>query len=203
FIKLNNKEQDIEELRTAIYKLTNNNSALLAAHAVLQAQFERNISFLQESQDALQSQYKPLYKKHEELSTKFSNLKKYYCDVRITSPDNTCPVCKMGWILFRSKCYFFSTNKLTWNESRDWCLAIDGQLVNIESLEEWDFFNTLYKTIRAEYNPLWIGRDDIRASYHDKEKCPGILLGLSQVSLYDCTVPIHWICESAAFPVRI
>ncbi|XP_051774896.1 B-cell differentiation antigen CD72-like [Erpetoichthys calabaricus] len=133
----NRKEQELEELKIANYNLTSNNSALSVAHAILQSQYERNNSYLQESRDTLQSQYTALNKKHEELAKEFSKLQEYYCDGTNTSHENTCRLCKVGWIPFGSKCYFISITTLTWNESRDWCLTKGGQLVNIESLEEW------------------------------------------------------------------
>uniref|UniRef100_A0A8C4SYQ9 C-type lectin domain-containing protein n=1 Tax=Erpetoichthys calabaricus TaxID=27687 RepID=A0A8C4SYQ9_ERPCA len=95
--------------------------------------------YLQESRDTLQSQYVALNKKHEELAKEFSKLQEYYCDGTNTSHGelNTCPLCKLGWIPFSSKCYFISTKTKTWNESHDWCLTKGGQLVNIENSEEW------------------------------------------------------------------
>uniref|UniRef100_A0A8C4TA14 C-type lectin domain-containing protein n=1 Tax=Erpetoichthys calabaricus TaxID=27687 RepID=A0A8C4TA14_ERPCA len=102
--------------------------------------------------DTLQSQYTDLNKKHEELAKEFSKLQEYYLDGGLLGhliphlsfalfvsfyTVNTCPLCKVGWIPFGSKCYFISITTLTWNESRDWCLTKGGQLVNVESLQEW------------------------------------------------------------------
>uniref|UniRef100_A0A8C4XF84 C-type lectin domain-containing protein n=1 Tax=Erpetoichthys calabaricus TaxID=27687 RepID=A0A8C4XF84_ERPCA len=145
---------ELEELKIANYNLTSNNSALLAAHAILQFQYEINNSYLQESRDSLQSQYAALNKKHEELAQEFSKLQEYYCDGTNTSHENTCPLCKVGWIPFGSKCYFISTMTLTWNESRDWCLTKGGQLVNILSEDSFHLSSfTITDVIRRAVNP--------------------------------------------------
>ncbi|XP_051782688.1 C-type lectin domain family 4 member G-like [Erpetoichthys calabaricus] len=79
--------------------------------------------------------------KLDEESKEFSNVKDFYCDVTNTTHENTCPVCKPGWVPFRSKCYFFSCNKLNWTESCDKCIRRGGRLVNIESLEEQELLD--------------------------------------------------------------
>ncbi|XP_051777783.1 uncharacterized protein LOC127526402 [Erpetoichthys calabaricus] len=128
FIKLNHKEQELEELRIANYNLTSNNSAL-------------------------QSQYTTLNKKHEELTKEFSKLQEYYCDGTNTSHENTCILCKLDWIPFGSKCYFISTKTKTWHESHDWCLTKGGQLVNIENSEEWELLELPF--VHYVYMHFW------------------------------------------------
>ncbi|XP_051782697.1 C-type lectin domain family 4 member G-like [Erpetoichthys calabaricus] len=71
-----------------------------------------------------------------EVSKVFSDLKEYYCDATNTFPNKTCSLCKVGWIAFSSKCYFFSIEKMIWNGSRDRCKTSGARLVNIQSLEE-------------------------------------------------------------------
>ncbi|XP_039601928.1 C-type lectin domain family 12 member B-like [Polypterus senegalus] len=196
FIKLNHKEQELQELRNAVYILNSYNTQL------------------QESQDILQSQHVTLNEKLDELTKESSNLKEFYCDGTNTSPDNTCSLCKPGGISFNSKCYFISTDKLTWKESRDWCETSGGRLVNIETLEELDFL----KSKAPSYH--WIGGYDIskentttrmgaepvkskRASDDDKEECLMIDLQMIKVYNHRCGEPSRWICESAVFPLHI
>uniref|UniRef100_A0A8C4XGY4 C-type lectin domain-containing protein n=1 Tax=Erpetoichthys calabaricus TaxID=27687 RepID=A0A8C4XGY4_ERPCA len=57
-----------------------------------------------------------------------------------------CAFCPESWLLFNTKCYYFSTNKLTWNKSRDFCTSMGGHLVIIET-----------KTMDKSY---WIGLTD-------------------------------------------
>uniref|UniRef100_A0A8C4T6H5 C-type lectin domain-containing protein n=1 Tax=Erpetoichthys calabaricus TaxID=27687 RepID=A0A8C4T6H5_ERPCA len=69
-----------------------------------------------------------------------------------------CAFCPESWLLFNTKCYYFSTNKLTWNKSRDFCTSMGGHLVIIESEEEQNFLlNTTAKTMDKSY---WIGLTD-------------------------------------------
>ncbi|XP_051781937.1 CD209 antigen-like protein E isoform X1 [Erpetoichthys calabaricus] len=198
FIKLNHKEQELEELRNVNYILTS------------------NYTELQESQDTLKSQYETLNEKLDELTKEFSDLKEFYCDATNTSPDNTCSVCKPGWVPFSSKCYFISTYNLTWNESRDWCETSGGRLVNIESSDVLGF---LKRKAAVTQRYFWIGRYDIskenkstrmdagpvkskRASDDYKQKCLLINLQMNKVFNYSCEDRNYWICESAAFPLR-
>uniref|UniRef100_A0AAQ6IG33 C-type lectin domain-containing protein n=1 Tax=Anabas testudineus TaxID=64144 RepID=A0AAQ6IG33_ANATE len=62
--------------------------------------------------------------------------------------DDTCPKCEEGWELHGGKCYYFSTSKSTWDQSRDDCRRGGGDLVKIDSREE-----------QVE-NTFWIGLTD-------------------------------------------
>ncbi|XP_039598894.1 low affinity immunoglobulin epsilon Fc receptor-like [Polypterus senegalus] len=193
FIKLNHKDQELEELRNPSYILTSKYSALSEDQATLQSEDERNNSELQESRDMLkaerkrkyselQSKYVTLNEKLDEVTKEFSVLKEIYCDGTNTSPDNTCSLCKPGWVLFSSKCYFISTNKLTWKESRDWCETRRGRLVNIESSDLQDFLKSKDEgdhwiggyNISKENKSTKMGAEPVkskRASDDDKEEC--------------------------------
>uniref|UniRef100_A0A3Q2DXA5 C-type lectin domain-containing protein n=1 Tax=Cyprinodon variegatus TaxID=28743 RepID=A0A3Q2DXA5_CYPVA len=50
--------------------------------------------------------------------------------------DETCLKCEAGWELYRGNCYDFSNTTSTWNESRDSCIDLEGDLVKIDSREE-------------------------------------------------------------------
>ncbi|XP_039598898.1 low affinity immunoglobulin epsilon Fc receptor-like [Polypterus senegalus] len=132
-----------------------NYTELKSSQDMLKSESETNYSNLQQSHDSLQSQYVTLNEKLDEVTKEFSVLKEIYCDGTNTSPDNTCSLCKPGWVPFRSKCYFISTNILTWKASRDWCETRRGRLVNIETLEEQDFIK------RKAQGNFWIGRYNI------------------------------------------
>ncbi|KAG2465938.1 MRC1 protein, partial [Polypterus senegalus] len=72
----------------------------------------------------------------------------------------TCYVCPQNWMLFNSKCYLFSSNKLTWTDGLDGCKAEGAHLVIIESEEEQTFLlNEMSK--QSSQKPYWIGLNDI------------------------------------------
>ncbi|XP_015256520.1 PREDICTED: NKG2-D type II integral membrane protein-like [Cyprinodon variegatus] len=52
------------------------------------------------------------------------------------SKNETCLKCEAGWELYRGNCYDFSNTTSTWNESRDSCIDLEGDLVKIDSREE-------------------------------------------------------------------
>uniref|UniRef100_A0A668S685 C-type lectin domain-containing protein n=1 Tax=Oreochromis aureus TaxID=47969 RepID=A0A668S685_OREAU len=59
-----------------------------------------------------------------------------------------CSKCEEGWEQHGGKCYYFSTNKSSWNESRDDCRAKGGDLVKIDSM------------MTAHEDKFWIGLTD-------------------------------------------
>ncbi|KAJ8355213.1 hypothetical protein AAFF_G00085970, partial [Aldrovandia affinis] len=57
-----------------------------------------------------------------------------YCPLR--SQKRVCRPCPEGWEQSNSKCYYFSTKRKSWNDSRSDCLKQGADLVIIESKEE-------------------------------------------------------------------
>ncbi|KAK7163920.1 hypothetical protein R3I94_002590 [Phoxinus phoxinus] len=77
-----------------------------------------------------------------------SNMRNKTADVPIT--------CKSGWISYKSSCFLFSINELSWTEARDYCKAQGASLLKIEEDdEEWAFLRT--HAISEHY---WIGLTD-------------------------------------------
>ncbi|XP_023815530.1 C-type lectin domain family 17, member A-like isoform X2 [Oryzias latipes] len=60
--------------------------------------------------------------------------------------------CPDSWMRFGCSCYYKSTEKKTWNESRDFCQENGSDLVVVNSKEEQDFLSTLEPTSES-----WIG----------------------------------------------
>uniref|UniRef100_A0A8C4XE25 C-type lectin domain-containing protein n=1 Tax=Erpetoichthys calabaricus TaxID=27687 RepID=A0A8C4XE25_ERPCA len=69
----------------------------------------------------------------------------------------TYPYCSESWVLFNASCYFFSTDKLDWNASRNNCTSIGGHLVIIDSEE--DYSSSWDKS-------YWIGLTDQKTEGH-------------------------------------
>ncbi|KAL3984215.1 FAD-dependent oxidoreductase domain-containing protein 1 [Sarotherodon galilaeus] len=74
-------------------------------------------------------------------------------DITMNDP---CYKCEDGWKQHGEKCYYFSTNSSSWNESRTECRTKEGDLVKIDSEEEQNF---LRKNVQPKI-PFWIGLTD-------------------------------------------
>ncbi|KAJ8366729.1 hypothetical protein AAFF_G00344940 [Aldrovandia affinis] len=77
-----------------------------------------------------------------------------YCPLR--SQKRVCRPCPEGWEQSNSKCYYFSTEGKSWNDSRSDCLKQGADLVIIESKDEQDFISKHTRGIDV----FWIGLSD-------------------------------------------
>ncbi|XP_058849963.1 C-type lectin domain family 4 member E-like [Acipenser ruthenus] len=68
---------------------------------------------------------------------------------------SNCNLCPEKWMQFNGKCYYFSTDNMNWNSSRDNCTSMGGHLVIIESEAEQDFLSNQAGSIK-----YWIGLND-------------------------------------------
>uniref|UniRef100_W5MKI8 C-type lectin domain-containing protein n=1 Tax=Lepisosteus oculatus TaxID=7918 RepID=W5MKI8_LEPOC len=66
--------------------------------------------------------------------------------------------CPWGWELFSTKCYYFSTDALSWNYSRTACRKLGADLVVINNRTEQEFIQKQIKG--GEY---WMGLSDAAA----------------------------------------
>ncbi|KAM8766627.1 C-type lectin domain family 4 member E-like isoform 1-T1 [Acanthopagrus schlegelii] len=76
-------------------------------------------------------------------------------------PADTCHKCQEGWEQNGPQCYFFSTNKLTWEEAREKCQQNGSDLVKIESEDEQSFLiQRLRDKMAKPEDKSWIGLTD-------------------------------------------
>uniref|UniRef100_A0A3Q2DZY2 C-type lectin domain-containing protein n=1 Tax=Cyprinodon variegatus TaxID=28743 RepID=A0A3Q2DZY2_CYPVA len=69
--------------------------------------------------------------------------------------------CEAGWEQHGGKCYYFSTNKSSWEESRRLCKGLGGDLVKIDSREEQMFIREkLVHMMKNDEDKFWIGLTD-------------------------------------------
>ncbi|XP_038831818.1 asialoglycoprotein receptor 1-like [Salvelinus namaycush] len=73
---------------------------------------------------------------------------------------NTSQLCSPGWEFHNGSCYYFSKDKLTWEQSQYACIHDGGHLVIIESRQEQEFI--IEKIVRSTDlgNSPWIGLTD-------------------------------------------
>ncbi|XP_059701988.1 killer cell lectin-like receptor subfamily G member 1 isoform X7 [Haemorhous mexicanus] len=67
----------------------------------------------------------------------------------------TCELCPPGWQLHRGRCYFFSEEARSWEDSQKNCLARKSQLLVIEDEIEMEFIDNKDKDTKY----IWIGLD--------------------------------------------
>ncbi|XP_055757084.1 C-type lectin domain family 4 member E-like [Salvelinus fontinalis] len=71
-------------------------------------------------------------------------------------------LCSPGWEFYNGSCYYFSQDKLTWEQSQYACIRDGGHLVIIESQQEQEFIKQRVVTLGMdpyEHSP-WIGLTD-------------------------------------------
>ncbi|XP_051991422.1 C-type lectin domain family 4 member E-like isoform X2 [Xyrauchen texanus] len=69
-------------------------------------------------------------------------------------------LCAVHWIHSGGKCYYFSTVKMNWMQTRDYCVTLGGHLVIITSKAVQDF---LVSEVKETH---WIGLNDLETEGH-------------------------------------
>uniref|UniRef100_A0A9J8C0N0 C-type lectin domain-containing protein n=1 Tax=Cyprinus carpio carpio TaxID=630221 RepID=A0A9J8C0N0_CYPCA len=71
-----------------------------------------------------------------------------------------CALCAVHWIHSGGKCYYYSTVRMNWTQSRDHCVTLGGHLVIINSKAEQDFVTSNVEETH------WIGLNDLDTEGH-------------------------------------
>ncbi|XP_061072113.1 CD209 antigen-like protein C [Conger conger] len=110
----------------------------------------------------LKANYSRGFEERRKINTAFLSIleKNYqfldeYCTLN-SKEERVCKPCRQGWEQFSSKCYYFSTERKSWKDSRRDCFRRGADLVIIESDEEQGFI-----TNRTREHPYWIGLTDL------------------------------------------
>ncbi|KAG8004890.1 C-type lectin domain family 4 member F [Nibea albiflora] len=102
------------------------------------------------------TEYSQAMEKLQKLTDKFEAMTKILTDKRYLK-------CEEGWEQHGTQCYYFSTNKLTWNKSRDECRRRGGDLVKVDSVEEQAFLQQKLREKMIWYEDKhWIGLTDLK-----------------------------------------
>ncbi|XP_067334068.1 C-type lectin domain family 12 member B-like [Channa argus] len=114
---------------------------------------EKNLNNLSHSSNQSQHLIKQLQvhsvTKEKELQSRIDNLNKSYNELQDKMSGKLCPE---GWKRFGCSCYFKSTEKKSWFESRKDCENRESDLVIINSQEEQKIVSELSKNAES-----WIG----------------------------------------------
>ncbi|XP_074967306.1 natural killer cells antigen CD94-like [Phalacrocorax aristotelis] len=83
----------------------------------------------------------------------------------------TCELCPPGWQLHKGRCYYFSEEAVSWDDSQRNCLARKSQLLVIEDEFEMEFIDNKEKDTKY----IWIGQkiQDIKKQGNSVED-PGV-----------------------------
>uniref|UniRef100_A0AAZ1Y075 C-type lectin domain-containing protein n=1 Tax=Oreochromis aureus TaxID=47969 RepID=A0AAZ1Y075_OREAU len=125
-------------------------------------QTDQSYNALRKEKEQLQTRYNTLRKEKEQLQTNYSRLATAREELqskvkRMTTKLNGIP-CQAHWRRFDISCYFVSTLKKNWTESRKACIAEGADLLVIDSAEEQVFVNELLD--KRERQNTWIGLTD-------------------------------------------
>ncbi|MGH0115074.1 UNVERIFIED_CONTAM: hypothetical protein FKN15_070594 [Acipenser sinensis] len=115
------------------------------------------VSNLTMERKQIQYRHSELEKNYSNISEKYSALDQYCPVTDTSSKERVCEACPQNWVLFNGKCYYFSTDRMNWNSSRDNCTSMGGHLVIIESEAEQEFIHSQTGRIRDFF---WIGLSD-------------------------------------------
>ncbi|KAG7457777.1 hypothetical protein MATL_G00230950 [Megalops atlanticus] len=117
----------------------------------------------------------------EELLVKHRNLLKNFSD----SASKVCTECANGKN-YQGKCYFSSTEKMTWIQSRDYCKSKGAHLVIIHNKKEQDFVHSTIEETR------WIGLSD-RETERTWRWVDNTLLSQTNTTFWWQNEPDNWI----------
>ncbi|XP_077426331.1 CD209 antigen-like protein C [Vanacampus margaritifer] len=143
---------------------------------------------------------------------------------RLTNPSNiesTClcagnkELCPQGWLHFSSSCYYISSQRRSWDSSRQDCLERDADLVIINSRQEQAFLTGFTKAAwigmsDRDQEGIWIWVNGTAVNKNRLEWAPGqpdgafggedcgdIHTMMNFIGLNDsnCSLRSQWICE--------
>uniref|UniRef100_A0A3B4YE90 CD209 antigen-like protein E n=1 Tax=Seriola lalandi dorsalis TaxID=1841481 RepID=A0A3B4YE90_SERLL len=141
-----------DELQTRFGTLIANRDQLQSNYSSLRRdkdQLQRSYNALSTSKNNIETSYNSLWKEKDQLQSRYNSLLRtkdrsqtnyssllILLRIYLVNYYNLCVPCKLGWKKFDISCYFISTMKRNWTESRKSCKAQGTDLVVIESREE-------------------------------------------------------------------
>ncbi|NXI49603.1 CL12B protein, partial [Chloroceryle aenea] len=99
-------------------------------------------------------------KEMQEVQGKLNNSESTVAILRSCTAIDCCP---LGWLLYRGKCLFISSEKKTWEDSRDECEKKYSQLLITKSWSRW----TVPTFLKNADIPYWIGLQKSSFPWYD------------------------------------
>ncbi|XP_032061103.1 C-type lectin domain family 2 member B-like [Aythya fuligula] len=112
-------------------------------------------------------------------------------------------VCPDKWIVFHSKCYYFSENESNWNTSLEKCKSLEASLTSIDSLEELAFIKRykgqanhwfgLHEDVNGQWR--WTNGTAFNNWFEVRGGGPCACLNQEKISSALCQKEKYWICS--------
>uniref|UniRef100_A0A8C7MMN7 CD209 antigen-like protein C n=1 Tax=Oncorhynchus kisutch TaxID=8019 RepID=A0A8C7MMN7_ONCKI len=205
----NTLTEERDQLQTSYNTLTKERDQLQTSFNILtkeRDQLQTNYNTLTKDGDQLQTSDNTLIKERDRLQKEIERLKQSLVE----------KVCPQGWKKIGRSCYYVSTEKKPWKESRQDCRDRGAHLVVIKSQEQ----QTLVNLLCGVKNYVWIGLTDsvsegtwkwvddtpLTTKYWNSgqpngdvaENCGYFYSRSSDTGAwwdYDCSYEYRWICE--------
>ncbi|XP_046699636.1 C-type lectin domain family 6 member A-like isoform X2 [Silurus meridionalis] len=143
--------------KEVLYEILSKKNANITATLMLQ---EHEANETERQYEAQKVKYQQVQKELSECKVTEKLLKMKYHQVHeqiisACKENQSYKLCEKGWKSLGLKCYYFSTSKLNWTQSRDDCVKKGGHLVIISSRAEQDCLSSQLQITH------WIGLNDL------------------------------------------
>lgn len=152
-----------DQAQSSHMNATSTNEALQIMNEILlNSTNELNVTFekhklayqeLEKSCESIRGEWNSLKEENGNLTAERNQLQLKIIELNTTIAAKRCP---SGWQSYMFSCYYTSTVKKNWKNSRDSCKNKGGDLAVITSREEMSFINGLHSTDKE----VWIGLTD-------------------------------------------
>ncbi|XP_031670682.1 C-type lectin domain family 4 member E-like isoform X2 [Oncorhynchus kisutch] len=219
----NTLTEERDQLQTSRNNLTEERDQLQTSNNTRtkeRDQLQTSDNTLTNERDQLQTSYNTLTKERDQLQISYNTLTKerdqLQKETELLKQSLVEKVCPRGWKKLGSSCYYVSTEKKSWEESRQDCRNRGADLVVINSQEK----QTLVNWLCGVKNYVWIGLTDsvtegtwkwvdgtpLTTKYWNSkepnggraENCVYFYSWSSDTGAwwdYDCSYKYRWICE--------
>ncbi|XP_078146108.1 uncharacterized protein LOC139928190 [Centroberyx gerrardi] len=162
-ISHNSSTSEKDKLQSSHNNLTKERDNLQASYNLLEKgtnQLQASYAALIQQRDQLQISYNNTTAEKDKLKMRYDNLtaerEQLQREVERLNATMREKTCLPGWKKFQNSCYFTSTVRKSWTQSRQDCQSKGADLAIINSPEEMSFINGLY----GDGAEIWIGLSD-------------------------------------------